>query len=76
MKLEALKPVKSCLTQADLNARENFQNILLPEKLLKRGKVPEIDEQLFKKEESLMLKQSQHVLPLVQKLTNISDSCT
>lgn len=47
MKLEAVKPVKSCLAEKDLQAKEHFQNIILPEKLIEKE-----PEQVKKKEKS------------------------
>lgn len=40
MRLEAVKPVKSCLAAADIDAKEHFQNIILPEKLIQKESKP------------------------------------
>lgn len=75
IKVEAVKAVKSCLADADLDAKENFQNIILPEKLIKHEpKTVKLDETkpvVVHETETL----GSGVDELVNKLMNVSESC-
>ena len=75
IKVEAVKAVKSCLAEAELGAKENFQNIILPEKLIKHEpKTVNLDETtpvMVQDSEAL----SSGVDLLVNKLLNVTESC-